>query len=224
MWQPSEVKTASPKSSVAELARSAPASAVRPPISGPSLGDLERALRADRQPQLADLARQREQADRQHGDAGQRERRARAPATPRWSARGGRAAAAPRRRPPAARRGRPTPGRRGPWPRSTRTARRRGPAAARAPCAAQKTANSTAVAQAAPSAPASEADGEPGLDRAQRGPGHARPAARRGSRRSRAPRARRGRTPASCPAETSRTRARARESATASTGAREPSA
>ena len=99
--QPSELKTASAKRADgcgAKRSISSGARAARRPLAL----DLERQLRREREPQLADLAREREHGDRERGD--RREREPEADREPRLGARircRGRAAAA-RRRPRAA--------------------------------------------------------------------------------------------------------------------------
>ena len=223
MWQPSEVKTASPKSSSPSPAKCS-AERGAPADLRPLAGDLERALRA-RSPAAARRSRARARAGRRASTATPSS----AAASPRpshssvvsarRSSSGSTAAAtaSSAARPIDARPTRPLA------PKHAHGAPPR-PCSSATPCAAQKTVNSAAVGPRGALGAGDQADGQAGLDRAQRGPGDARqrlaadPVGRQ--RRAR----RRGRTRASCRprrAAPGRGRGRARRRASE---AREPSA
>ena len=151
--QPSEVKTArrsAPRADarVEERGQAAVGAARRP-----LLGDLERGLRADREPQHPDLAREREHRDAERRDGDERERRGRSSATCRSTGRRAGRTAAPRTRRPARAARRPR-GRR-PRPGAEAAARRAGAASAqRAPEQPAPAAGRPTAASAAASSPA----------------------------------------------------------------------
>ena len=168
--QPSEVNTASP-SRAPSSSRSASPARVRPPTSGPSCGDLQRALRVDREPQHPDLARQREHRRRRARRARAARRRARSRASPRCiGSRGEQRQHRERRRraPPRA----PSDAAADAPARAEARARRaRAPRGQRRrPGRPRSTAISAAAPQAAPSTPAPTPTAEHQLDGDQRRP------------------------------------------------------